>query len=167
MPFETGRMTLVGNVVRAGPTTPEGLPMVMLGGDGDLELYDHDNIAVDRFGNPLPRTGRYTTSTARIIAAGNALDLPKGLEPLPANKVEHYVLANAGARPWDRDRHDVRVLANAAEGRGWTINSQTEVGGYPQMEETSRKFDPEQWNLDTMEPKSPDALDSGSKARGT
>ena len=85
----------------------------------------------------------------------------------PTNLVEQQVLAQAGARPWDRDAHDVRVLANAAEGRGWIIDSQDEVGGYPVMSETRREFDPAQWNLDTMDPLTPDALDSASKARGT
>jgi hypothetical protein len=59
------------------------------------------------------------------------------------------------------------VLANAAEGRGWIIDSQEEVGGYPQMLETRRPFDPSLWNLETMDPASPEALDSASQARGT
>ena len=77
------------------------------------------------------------------------------------------MLANAGARPWDRDGHDVRVTANAAEGRGWIIDSQEEVGGYPQAPETRRSFDPALWDLETMDPASPDALDSGARAKGT
>lgn len=167
VPFETGRMTLIGNVLRAGPSTPQGLPMVMIGGDGDLALYAADNIAVDAYGEPLPMFGRYTTGSAKIMESAAPLDLPEGLEPWPSGEVERRVLANAGARPWDRDAHDVRVLANAAEGRGWIIDSQEEVGGYPQMEETRRPFNPSLWDIETMDPLSPEALDSGSKARGT
>ncbi len=167
VPFETGRMTLIGNVLRAGPSTPAGLPMVMIGGEGDLALYAHDNVAVDAHGDALPMMGSYTTSPAKIVQAEAPLDLPEGLEPWPSNLVEQRVLSGAGARPWDRDAHDVRVLANAAEGRGWIIDSQEEVGGYPQFQETRRPFDPSLWNLETMEPISPDALDSASQARGT
>lgn len=167
MPFETGRMTLIGNVLRAGPSTPPDLPMVMIGGEGDLALYMQDNVAIDAHGGPLPVMGRYTTSSAKIVEASAPLDLPEGLEPWPSNVVEQRVLANVGARPWDRDVHDVRVLANAAEGRGWIIDSQEEVGGYPQMLETRRPFDPSLWNLETMDPASPEALDSASQARGT
>ncbi|WDI30082.1 hypothetical protein PUV54_08940 [Hyphococcus flavus] len=167
VPFETGQMTLIGNVLRGGPSTPADLPMVMLGGDGDLALYMRDNVAVDEYGRPLPVTGRYTTSAAKIVEVAEPLDLPDNVTPWPSNLVEQHVLANAGARPWDRDAHDVRVLANAAEGRGWIIDSQEEVGGYPEMAETGREFDPSQWNLDTMEPRRPDVLDDGSKARGT
>ncbi len=167
VPFERGRMTLIGNVLRAGPSTDVGLPMVMLGGEGSLDLYMQDNIAVDSHGGSLPVLGKYTTSDAAIVESPTPLDLPDDLSIWPANIVEQKVLANAGARPWDRDGHDVRVLANAAEGRGWIIDSQEEVGGYPVMQETRRAFDPAQWNLDTMEPLTPEALDSAAKSRGT
>ncbi len=35
--YQTGQMTLVGNVLRAGPSTPTDLAFLMLGGSGDLE----------------------------------------------------------------------------------------------------------------------------------
>lgn len=167
VPFETGKMDLIGNVLRAGQSTPDGLPLVMLGGDGDLALYSRDNIAVDRWGNPLPERGRYTTGAAGFIDAPAPMPLPAGLPILPATAVERYVLANAGARPWDRDSHDVRVFANAAEGRGEIIDSQQEVGGYPKFEPTRRAFDPALWDLETMLPKSSETLDSSAKGRGT
>ena len=55
----------VGNVLRGGPSTPPDLALFMLGGSGDLELYEDDNIAVDRLGRPLPKFGRYTNSSAQ------------------------------------------------------------------------------------------------------
>ena len=58
------------------------------------------------------------------------------------------MLANAGARPWDRDAHDVRILADVTEGRGKIIDSETEVGGYPTVAPTRRAFDPSQWDLE-------------------
>lgn len=167
VPFEVGRMDLVGNTMRAGPSTVEGLPLMMIGGDGDLALYAKDNIAVDRWGAPLPERGRYTTGEAQILDAASPMPLPEGLNVLPASKVERFVLANAGARPWDRDGQDVRVFANAAEGRGHIIDSQAEVGGYPVVEPTYRAFDPALWDMETMLPKVPEALDSGSRSRGT
>lgn len=39
------------------------------------------------------------------------------------------MLANAGARPWDRDAVDTRLLEEARTGRGWMIDYETEVGG--------------------------------------
>ncbi len=167
VPHETGRMTVIGNVLRAGPSTPEHVAFIMIGGDGDLDLYERDNVYVDSLGRPLEKLGRYTTSAAKINEAAEPLDMPEGLNTMPVDKVEESVLANAGARPWDRDAHDVRLLADVAEGRGEIIDSQEEVGGYPSIDATTRVFDPSKWNLDTLEPLAPDLLDASTKAKGT
>lgn len=162
-----GKMDLVSNVMRYGPSTAEGLPMVMLGGIGDLSLYENDNLAVDRWGNEAPMFGSYETGPAEIIETDGAHMSLDDITIMPAEEVEVFVLANAGARPWDRDVHDVRVTADAAEGRGGIINSQEEVGGYPDLAETSRAFNEDDWDLATMAPASDNALDSGKGARGT
>jgi hypothetical protein len=86
---------------------------------------------------------------------------------MPAIEVETHVLTHAGARPWDRDVHDVRILADVAEGRGEIIDHEDEVGGYPTTPATRRAFDPALWNLDDMTPRDASALDSGARARGT
>ncbi len=166
-PYVNGRLTAVGNVMRLGPSSDPGLPFLMLGGAGDLDYHGADNIAVDGIGEPVPLIGRYTTGRARIIEHDEPLDWPAGLEALQAGDVEYRVLTHAGARPWDRDEHDVRVLANAAEGRGAIIDDEKDVGGYPEHEETRRPFDPALWDLDTMQPLDPATLDSSSQARGT
>ena len=167
VPFENGRMTVVGNVLRAGPSTADDIAFMMLGGGGDLDYHGRDNIAVDRLGQSLPMFGRYTTTGASLIEHAAPLDWPEGLLAMPAVEVENWVLKNAGARPWDRDPHDVRVLADVAEGRGKIIDSEAEVGGYPVVTPTRRAFDPSLWDLDTMAPLSPDALDSSARAAGT
>jgi hypothetical protein len=51
-PYEVGKMSVVGNVMRGGPNTEAGLPFMMLGGDGDVEYYGKDNVNVDKHGNP-------------------------------------------------------------------------------------------------------------------
>jgi hypothetical protein len=167
VPFENGRLTAVGNVLRAGPSTSGDLALLMLGGNGDLDFHGADNIAVDRMGRALQMFGRYTTANARIVEHAAPLDWPEGLTAIPATEVEAAVLTTAGARPWDRDGHDVRITADAAEGRGAIIDSEQEVGGYPRMEASRRAFDPSLWDMDTMVPLSPEALDSSAKARGT
>ncbi len=165
--FQTGKMDIIGNVMRGGPSTNDNLPMVLVGGDGPVELFLNDNISVDKFGAPLPEVGRYTMGTAEIVSVESAAQDLNGLEPMSSKLVERYVLASAGARPWDRDKHDVRVMADVAEGRGKIIDSQEEVGGYPVVEPVKRKFDPDLWNLDTMTPKTTAALDDGSASKGT
>lgn len=152
-PYVTGKLSAVGNVMRGGPSTKDGLPFLMLGGDGDLRYYGRDNIAVDKNGAPLPAFGRYGATTAKLIDAQKPLNWWPGLSVLPARDVETHVLALAGARPWDRDSHDLRVLFFIAEGRGKVIDDESEVGGYGVIAPQTAPFVDSDWNLDTMEPK--------------
>src|SRR6478752_5871515 len=64
---QTGSLALIGNVLRAGPSTVKDIALFEIGGSGDIELYAQDNIAVDKIGNPLPMIGRYTTAPVKII----------------------------------------------------------------------------------------------------
>ena len=80
---------------------------------------------------------------------------PPELAALPAAAVKSHVLANAGARPWDRDEVDRRIVREALSGHGRVIDSEQEVGGYPQVEPTYAAFDPQRWNLDDMTERKP------------
>ena len=162
-----GQMTAVGNVLRGGQDTAAGMPFLMIGGEGDLDYHGRDNLMVDRWGQPLPELGSYGQTGAKIIRHDRPIDWPAGLVALPAIQVETHVLTHAGARPWDRDGDDVRVLADVAEGRGEIIDNENETGGYPKHAMTKRAFDPAQWDLATMRPKDVSVLDNGAKARGT
>jgi hypothetical protein len=153
-PHQDGQLSAVGNVLRAGFSTRSDIAFLTIGGVGDLRYFGRDNVAVDRQGRPLPMFGRYTTSAARIIPVARPDIWPAGLPVLPANEVETDVLRHAGARPWDRDPQDLRVIFDVAEGRGHIINNEEEVGGYPHPQETHAPFVAADWNLDTMEPRS-------------
>ncbi len=169
VPFEVGKMSVVGNVLRAGPSTPtDHLAFMMIGGAGDVEYYGLDNIAVDQVGEPIRMFGRYTTSPARIIEMARPPVWWEGLTPIPAVDVQRSVLSTAGARPWDRDMRDVLIIAEVAEGRGEIIDHEREVGGYPAVVEPTRKaFNPDDWNLHDMTPKRDDVLDRPANRRGT
>jgi pectate lyase len=153
-PYQPGKLSAVGNVMRGGPSTAPHMPFLMLGGDGDLDYHGKDNIAVDQFGVALPMFGRYGETRAKL----NELAAPPvwwpGTAVLAARDVETHVLGRAGARPWDRDADDLRVLFFVAEGRGEIIDDEKQVGGYPKMAQTRAPFVEGDWNLDTMEPKS-------------
>lgn len=154
-PYVTGEITAVGNVMRGGNDTDPGLPFLMLGGDGDLAYYGRDNRVVDRHGKPLPEVGRYGETKARLITATAPLASLVGFSILPSDEVETSLLASAGARPWDRAPDDIRVLFFVAEGRGDIIDDEREVGaGYPRPPATRAAFRPEDWDLETMTPKS-------------
>ena len=152
--YSTGQMVMRGNVMRAGPST-EQLAFFMIGGSGNVDVFSEDNLVVDRIGNKLPANGSYTTTPVVVNDLKNAPALPFGVNILPASKVQDAVIAEAGARPWDRDDIDRRILADVIEGRGKIIDSENEVGGYPVQAETRQAFVPADWDLDTMEPLKP------------
>ncbi|MDZ4138829.1 MAG: pectate lyase [Erythrobacter sp.] len=153
-PHVTGEITAVGNVMRGGDNTDPGLPFLMLGGVGDLAYYGRDNSAVDRLGNPLPMFGRYGKTQAKLIEADAPLASLDGYDILPTEDVETTLLATAGARPWDRGEHEIRVLFFVAEGRGAIIDDESEVGGYPVIEPSAAPFVEADWDLATMSPRS-------------
>ncbi|MFP4158054.1 MAG: polysaccharide lyase family 1 protein [Opitutales bacterium] len=64
---------------------------------------------------------------------------PERLTAMPAEAAREYVLANVGARPADRDEIDKRILQTLLDGTGKIINSQDEVGGYPEVKEPVRR----------------------------
>ena len=153
-PYVTGQITAVGNVLRGGNDTDPGLPFLTIGGDGDLDYYGRDNRAVDRFGVKLPMFGRYGETKAKINEVKAPMAPTTGMQVLPSGAVETSVLADAGARPWDRDADDIRILFYVAEGRGDIIDDEKDVSAYPDFPMTRAKFVEADWNLDTMEPKS-------------
>lgn len=149
---QPGIVTLVGNVVRGGSDSLPGVPLFSLGGAGDVHLYLRDNVAVDANGKPLPQTGSYTASGARIVKAETPY-LPANLKPLPAARLENAIYMSAGMRPWARDPIDFKIISDVVEGRGRIVDSEAQSSGYPAYASTRRAFDPAEWNLADMSPK--------------
>ena len=94
-PYQTGKLSAVGNVLRGGVSTAPGLPFLTLGGDGDLDYHGKDNIAVDRFGVALPMFGRYGETRAKINQVAAPPIWWPGTQVLPVRDVETHVLAHA------------------------------------------------------------------------
>jgi hypothetical protein len=150
-PPQTGAVTMIGNVYRAGPDTLPGTPLFSLGGAGDVEVYMQDNMALDANGGPLPLTGRYTASSAKIIKAATPY-LPPGIRIVPAARLENAIYLSVGMRPWARDPIDFKTLSDVAEGRGLIVDSESQSSGYPAYPATRQAFDPAAWNLEDMSP---------------
>ena len=108
-PYQNGQMSAVGNVLRGGVSTAVGLPFLTLGGDGDLEYYGKDNIAVDKWGAPLPMFGRYGETRAKLIISKTPVSWPTGIAVLPARDVETHVLAHARPNSTNLGRFADRV----------------------------------------------------------
>jgi lysophospholipase L1-like esterase len=149
---QAGQLALVGNVLRHGSDTPAGTPLFALGGQGDVALHLHDNLAFDMNGGAVEMTGRYTAGSARVLPAAMPY-LPPRLRVLPASQLEDQLPLAAGARPWDRDAIDFKLLSDVAEGRAKIIDSENQSSGYPRYAPTLRPFDAAAWNLADMSPK--------------
>lgn len=145
--YQLGKLNVVGNVMRGGLSTKKGLPLMSLGGDGDLAYFEKDNIAVDQFGAALPMLGRYAQTRAQLLSQDAPVDWPEGLQAMPAKDVETELLRYAGARPWDRDADDIRILFYIAEGRGTIINDEREVSSYPKAKMTQAAFNEGHWDM--------------------
>jgi hypothetical protein len=97
--------------------------------------------------------GRYGETKAKLITSDKPLAKIDGYTVLPSGDVETSVLNTVGARPWDRDPQDIRVLFFVAEGRGDIIDDEKQVGGYPHATEKRAPFVEAAWDLTTMTPR--------------
>jgi hypothetical protein len=130
---EGPRVSVVGNVLLHGPSTPATLALV--GSNSFGSAYLEDNLAFDVLHAPAVLVAPTVTALAEKPS------WPKDLTPLPAAEVQAHVLANAGARPKERDAVDQRIVAEVLSGSGGLIDGQEEVGGYPSAVATQRALD--------------------------
>jgi hypothetical protein len=126
------KATVVGNKYIAGPAPSPFTPLYAVGvwnGDPASQLYMSDN-AIDE------------TRQAVVPFLNNApFDPVVSNPPVPltgitvrsSSMIEGYVLANAGARPADRDPVDRRIVDEVTNRTGRVISSQDQVGGWPTL----------------------------------
>ncbi|MDP3736482.1 MAG: pectate lyase [Hyphomonadaceae bacterium] len=145
-PWQQGDLTITGNIFMAGPSTDPKAAAFMLGGEGDLRLAMANNHAVDAKGARLAEFGTFGSKKAKVV------DRP---DITPVDLIPEMIdtLAACGARPWDRDPIDARIVADVKNGTGKIIDSEQDVGGYPVRPETRAAFKEVEWNLETMERK--------------
>jgi len=122
------KIAVVGNVLRYGRDTYSDLALVY--GSGDVYLRDNKVFNLQQ--KPMPHRG----SAVKLLEAPPVW--PEGLKAMDVNRVEKSVLANAGARPWDRDEVDQRIIDSYKSRSSRIIDSQSDVGGYPKYPEVRR-----------------------------
>jgi hypothetical protein len=111
-------------------------------------VFLSDNVAIDRKGKELEHLAVVSPRSDRECRVVSDLPFwPEGLEAMLAGDVKAFVARNAGARPWDRDEIDARIVRQALDGTGRIIDSEEEVGGYPVLKETRAAFDPNDWEM--------------------
>ena len=81
-------------------------------------------------------------------------DVPAGLRMHSAEQVSRELSGAVGARAWDRDPRDQRVLDGLARAQGKILDSEAEHPlGLPRQTMTRRAFAESEWNLADMSPK--------------
>jgi hypothetical protein len=151
--WQTGRLSLVGNQLRHGPSTEPDTAFFTQRGAGHLELFLADNPATDRDGRPVPAVRDASDGKATLQMLDRA-DLPEGIRIRPGANLMDELGGVIGARPWDRDALDRQVLADMRAGRGRIIDSEREnaLGYPPSGAPVRRAFDPGAWHLVDMSP---------------
>lgn len=125
------RVSVVGNLLYYGRDTYSDLALAAHQGDAFLE----DNGVLNLDG------GAMNLTQGVINRLPEKPVWPTGLRPLPTRDLERYLLATVGARPKDRDQVDRRIIEDFKARRGRIIDSQEEVGGYPEVESRYRPLD--------------------------
>ncbi|MBT3384118.1 MAG: pectate lyase [Prolixibacteraceae bacterium] len=134
----TGKMSVVGNVFEFGKDTQE--ETVAGHFRGPVEVFWDDNKVI---------SGKDELTGSQTLVE-KAPVWPAGFSALNSAKVKDKVLNSAGARPWDRDEIDKRIVRQVKNKTNRIIDSENEVGGYPTIKKVSRKFNPNEWNLKKM-----------------
>lgn len=142
-PYETGDIAITSNVFIVGPSTDPKAAAFMLGGEGDLRLAMANNDLRGAGGGALAEYGTFGSKKAKLIEAPK----PILVDPVPELAT---TLASCGARPWDRDPIDARIVKDVISGTGRIIDSENDVGGYPVRPEIHTAFLEADWNLHTM-----------------
>lgn len=149
-------LAIVGNVVRQGPSSAAEMVFFEVWPNyGPCDFSLEDNLFFDAAGTPLPVTAgardrtRFRTGFSAPVPGGSGYEYrlapyaptaemrrvespptwPPRLKARPAAETAAWVLATAGARPWDRDATDRRLVEEARTGRGKLIDYESEVGG--------------------------------------
>jgi pectate lyase len=144
---QPAKLDIVGNVLEHGADTLKYVSLFGFYEGTPVQVHMQNNLAFDLEGKParLTRGEKFTLEKA-------PLSWPANLEAMPAGKVREHVAKNAGSRPWDRDPIDTRIIDAALNRKGKIINSEQEVGGYPEVKQAvTQTFNEAEWNLETME----------------
>ena len=124
--------SLVGNVYIAGADTRTDMTDAISSSiTSEAEVYLEDNYLFDVDGNALHTSDPWSIATSTSPRTDTIPIWPDGFTALPADQVEEAVSLNVGARPADRDAVDIRIIQSLTNRNGRIIDSQDEVGGWP------------------------------------
>lgn len=127
------KITAIGNVLIPGVDTKTDMYLLY----GKLSAYQKNNKILRNVNDKQGYKPEYVVSPDV-----EELDTPpvnaEHYGIIDANEVAYNVLNTAGARPKMRDAIDSRIIDDIKSGKGKIINSQEEVGGYPDYQPVYR-----------------------------
>ena len=124
------QVAVVGNVLRYGRDSYSDLALVSYHGDAYLQ----DNLTFN-----LDDKAMYDTAGV-IKRLPVAPVWPQGIRVLAAKNLEQRLLPVIGARYWQRDAIERRIVQSYFNRDGRIIDSQQQVGGYPQIKPVYREL---------------------------
>jgi len=131
--------TVVSNDIIPGPATIRDHGMwVEANNAAGTQIYLNDN----RFLGATDWDMTVVSATFDVKADSPPISLPTAMNVLPSSRLVAEVLPTVGARPADRDAVDARIVGDVTAGTGRLIDSQRDVGGWPQLPNNRRVLQP-------------------------
>jgi len=137
------KVNYVANYIRPGPDS-KALTPIHIGGPSDLSFYIRDNVFEgnaaatadnSQFFEPLVINGKRQVQT--VSEPFNA----QPVTTVSARRAYEAVLRNVGATRPRRDAVDTRIVAEVRRHKGSIIDSQVQVGGWPELRSQAAPVD--------------------------
>ncbi|HVT91145.1 MAG TPA: hypothetical protein VHD56_19990 [Tepidisphaeraceae bacterium] len=154
----------VGNYIRPGPSTTAKFP-IHVGGASDLNFFIQGNIYEGNEELTRNNSGfidpKKITGETHVKIADKAFQSPV-MNTLSAENAYKAVLASVGGSLPKRDAADAKIIQEVIDRKGSLINSQNEVGGWPELKSAPAPIDsdhdglPDEWEAaHGLNPKDP------------
>jgi len=138
------KVNYVANYIRPGPNSSAKTPITIGPSRSEMDFFIRDNVVDDN--------DEFTRDNARFFSQveANGIRIVRTIEQpwpapqvttVPASEALDLVLANVGASLPKRDAVDARLVNHVHTRTGKMINSQTEVGSWPDLKSAAAPAD--------------------------
>jgi len=134
------KITIVGNDLIPGPSSRQNYAVRVNGNAAaGSRLHVNDNKFPGQTSDPWSVV--LVSVDFDVKADSPPVNLPVPMNVQPADQLESRLLPHVGARPTDRDAVDRRIIDQVVARTGAIIDSQQEVGGWPNVPGNRRILD--------------------------
>jgi pectate lyase len=137
------KVNYVANYIRPGPSSKAGTPL-RVGGPSDMIFYISDNIFEGNSSLTADNSQFFDPVTIddkrQVQTVGEAFTV-QPVRTSTARVAYDVVLTSVGASLPHRDSADARIVGEVRERRGSIIDSQEQVGGWPELKSATPPVD--------------------------